>query len=146
MARLKFVVSLVGAAVLALAMGEGSSAAAAPVASVLNAVAHLASSTAPGNLPQCRTNTMLCTEVYDSEDVFGEGTYVGHDEPSNLFYSNTPGAGNHNRWDVTLPKDPPHAVVPGRSWNFQLRPALWFGMASPPPVSRQGRRRAPDRQ
>ena len=132
MARLRFLVSLGGAAALALAMGGGSPYAAAPAGSVTSSAApvtHSAASTAPGHLPQCSSNTMLCTEVYDSESVFGEGTYVGHDEPSNLFYSNTQGAGNHNRWQVTLPKDPPHAVVPGRTWNFQLRPALWFGMA-----------------
>jgi hypothetical protein len=72
---------------------------------------------------------MICTEVYDSEDVFGQGKYVGHDEPSLLFYSNKPGAGNHNRWVLTIPQDPPHDVAPGRTWNFQLHPAFWFGMA-----------------
>ena len=55
--------------------------------------------------------------------------YVGHDEPSVLYYSNVPGAGNHNQWQVTLPKDPPPSVKPGRSWSFQLTPAFWFGMA-----------------
>ena len=55
--------------------------------------------------------------------------YVGHDEPSVLYYSNVPGAGNRNQWQVTLPKDPPPSVKPGRSWSFQLTPAFWFGMA-----------------
>jgi hypothetical protein len=131
MARLRFLVSLVGAAALALAMGGGSPAAAAPVASAMPAAAPVAhsASAATTSKKQCASNTMLCTEVYDSEDVFGGGKYVGHDEPSDLFYSNTPGAGNHNRWEMTLPRDPSHAVVPGRTWNFQLRPAFWFGMA-----------------
>jgi len=133
MQRLRSLVSLVAATGLAAVLSGGSSYAAAMPAAVVTAAptpaAHSASSTAPRNVPRCSSNTMLCTEVYDSEDVFGAGTYVGHDEPSALFYSNTAGAGNHNRWVVTMPKDPPHAVVPGRTWNFQLRPAFWFGMA-----------------
>jgi hypothetical protein len=76
----------------------------------------------------CVTGHLLCTEVQDYYHVFG-GKYVGHDEPSVLYYSNIPGAGNHNSWQVTLPKDPPPSVKPGRSWNFQLGPAFWFGMA-----------------
>src|ERR1051326_3485006 len=46
----------------------------------------------------------LCTEVQDPT-VFGD-SYVGHDEPSTLFYSNVPGSGNRMRYDLTLPKDP----------------------------------------
>ena len=90
-------------------------------------LAHAA--TAPSHI-NC-TKAITCTEVYDSEAVFGEGVYVGHDEPSVLFYSNTPGSGNRNRWDLNLPKDPspstPNAV--GKSYNFELHPAFWFGMA-----------------
>ena len=36
----------------------------------------------------------LCAEVGSPADVFGS-EYVGHDEPSAVFYSNMPGAGNH---------------------------------------------------
>ena len=76
-------------------------------------------------------HALNCSEVYDSEKVFGEGVYVGHDEPSTLFYSNTPGSGNRNRFELTLPRDPspsnPTAI--GKSFNFQLHPAFWFGMA-----------------
>src|SRR4051794_15740149 len=46
----------------------------------------------------------LCTEVRDSDSVFGH--YVGHDEPSMAWYSNRPGSGNHMRYTVTLPTDP----------------------------------------
>jgi hypothetical protein len=79
----------------------------------------------------CAGGAATCTEVYDSEAVFGEGVYVGHDEPSNLFYSNVPGSGNRNSWKLTLPKDPsPSApTAPGKSFNFELHPAFWFGMA-----------------
>ena len=80
----------------------------------------------------CSSNRAMCTEVNDSEFVFGEDHYIGHDEPSTLFYSNTPGAGNDDTYLVRLPKDPP--VMPkqdgsGATWNFQLHPAFWFGMA-----------------
>jgi hypothetical protein len=79
----------------------------------------------------CAGGAATCTEVYDSEAVFGEGNYVGHDEPSNLFYSNTPGSGNRMKYQLTLPKDPsPSApTAPGKSFNFELHPAFWFGMA-----------------
>src|SRR5664279_1381581 len=40
----------------------------------------------------CSSNRFLCTEVANSDDVFGH--YVGHDEPSLLFNSNLPGSGN----------------------------------------------------
>jgi hypothetical protein len=52
----------------------------------------------------------ICTEVCDSEAVFGEGKYVGHDEPSTLFYSNAPGSGNQMRYQLTLPKNPSPSV------------------------------------
>jgi hypothetical protein len=58
--------------------------------------------------------------------------YVGHDEPSLLFYSNARGSGNNNIWRVRLPKDPaqiPQQDGKGTTWNFQLHPAFWFGMA-----------------
>jgi hypothetical protein len=76
----------------------------------------------------CVKGNLLCTEVQDYYHAFGH-VYVGHDEPSVLYYSNVPGAGNQNQWQVTLPKDPPPSVKPGRSWSFQLTPAFWFGMA-----------------
>src|SRR5689334_9294678 len=55
-----------------------------------------------------------CTDIANSDDVFGK--YVGHDEPSNLFYSNVPGSGNRNSWKMTLPKDPSAAnpLTPGK--------------------------------
>src|SRR6267378_2459395 len=73
--------------------------------------------------------TKLCVDLAESEQL---GYYSGHDEPSLLFYSDTAGAGNNNVWQIQLPKDPP--VRPkddgtGGTWNFQLHPAFWFGMA-----------------
>ena len=71
---------------------------------------------------------ILCAEQADIPGY----EYVGHDEPSLLFYSETAGSGNTNIWRLHLPKDPP--ALPrqdghGGTWNFQLHPAFWFGMA-----------------
>jgi hypothetical protein len=110
-----------GAAVLLTAAGlafAGSAAVAAPAATP----AHL----------DCATGRPLCTEVHDSEAVFGEDVYVGHDEPAALFYDDHPGAGNNNTYLLRLPKDPPtlpNQQGTGGTFNFQLHPAFWFGMA-----------------
>jgi hypothetical protein len=59
------------------------------------------------------------------------GEYTGHDEPSVLFYSNTPGSGGESNYRVTIPTEPP--ILPkadgrGGSFTFQNRIAFWFGM------------------
>src|SRR5712671_615404 len=54
----------------------------------------------------CADGRILCTEVQNPEEVFGEDYYVGHDEPSLLFYSSQPGSGNQMTYQLTLPKDP----------------------------------------
>src|SRR5229473_3289064 len=81
--------------------------------------------------PVCgASNSPLCTEVDNYHSAFG--TYVGHDEPSLLFYSGKAGSGNNNLYTLDLPKDPPTAPVQdgsGGTFNFQLHPAFWFGMA-----------------
>jgi len=41
----------------------------------------------------CDEGDPLCAEAADA--IGYEGKYTGHDEPSLLFYSNTPGAGNN---------------------------------------------------
>jgi hypothetical protein len=80
--------------------------------------------------PLCEQDRGLCADNLYRRNY--EGEYVGHDEPSLLFYSNRPGAGNNNVYRLTLPTDPP--ILPrqdgtGGTFNFQLRPAFWFGMA-----------------
>ncbi|HYW86357.1 MAG TPA: hypothetical protein VFB50_01195, partial [Chloroflexota bacterium] len=78
----------------------------------------------------CSRGSPLCPEVEDSAQVFGH--YVGHDEPSLLFYSNEPGSGNSTRYQLRLPEEPPTlptADGTGGTFNFQLHPALWVGMA-----------------
>jgi hypothetical protein len=73
---------------------------------------------------------ILCAEVYQS--IGYHGAYTGHDEPSVLFYSAVAGSGNTMVYLMQLPKDPP--TLPkqdgtGGTFNFQLHPAFWFGMA-----------------
>jgi hypothetical protein len=78
----------------------------------------------------CSHGSPLCPEIADSLQTFGR--YVGHDEPSLVFYSNEPGAGNSTRYQIQLPKEPPtppRTDGTGGTFNFQLHPALWFGMA-----------------
>ncbi|HEX9064864.1 MAG TPA: hypothetical protein VF843_07135, partial [Streptosporangiaceae bacterium] len=81
-----------------------------------------------GQRPFCENNAVTCTEAYQSIGKY----YTGHDEPSTLFYSNTAGSGNNNVYTMRLPTDPP--TLPkqngtGGTFNFQLHPAFWFGMA-----------------
>jgi len=76
----------------------------------------------------CEYST-LCPDVTDSQLIFDH--YVGHDEPSLLFYSDQPGSGNRMQTTITLPRDPTPAnpTQPGKSYNFELNGSLWFGMA-----------------
>jgi hypothetical protein len=59
--------------------------------------------------------------------VFGH--YVGHDEPSVLFYSNTPGSGNHMQYNVTLPTEPSGTFSDTKGYSLETSPAFWFGTA-----------------
>lgn len=76
----------------------------------------------------CWWSTSLCTEIADTQPVWGNW-YVGHDEPSLLFYSNRPGSGNDMTYNLKIPSDPAGPYSPNKSYNFELRPAFWFGMA-----------------
>jgi hypothetical protein len=87
-----------------------------------------AASSSPHQSINCDSQGTLCTEVVDSYKVFDNWSYVGHDEPSLLFYSNRPGSGNRMQYQFTLPSDPP-GTSPSNAYNFQLHPAFWFGMA-----------------
>ena len=77
--------------------------------------------------PFCEQNAVTCTEL--NQYISG---YTGHDEPSVLFYSSKPGSGNNDTYAMTLPTDPPKLPRQdgsGGTFNFQLHPAFWFGMA-----------------
>jgi len=85
---------------------------------------------APVGKPFCAAHPALCTETTHPWDA--QGQYSGHDEPSLLFYSNTAGSGNSSFYQLTVPSDPPtppNQAGTGGTWNFQLHPAFWFGMA-----------------
>lgn len=115
-----FVITSLIAVTMALSMGATG---AMPVhaAPVAQSHAHIDCSGA---------TSFMCTDLAKplSESVFGK--YVGHDEPSNLFYSNIPGSGNHMVYTLQLPKDPQGTNAgPDRAFNWQLHPAFWFGMA-----------------
>jgi len=77
----------------------------------------------------CATHEYLCT---DNRYNYQNGLHIGHDEPAVLFYSNVAGAGNSAIYNFTLPKDPPklpNQAGTGGTFNFQLHPTFWFGMA-----------------
>jgi hypothetical protein len=80
-----------------------------------------------GSWSGCANNVRLCTEVSDPLAAFGH--YVGHDEPSVLFYSNVPGSGNHMQYNVTLPSEPAGPFSDSKAYSFETSPAFWFGMA-----------------
>jgi hypothetical protein len=85
---------------------------------------------APNNTPLCVQRPQMCTET--AEPWNANGQYTGHDEPSVLYYSNTPGSGTSAFSSLTLPTDPvaaPKQNGKGSTWNFQLHPAFWYGMA-----------------
>jgi hypothetical protein len=81
--------------------------------------------------PYCEGHSANCTEPAKDEQI-GNEYYIGHDEPSALFYSNRAGSGNSYVSQLTLPTDPhkqPSQDGSGTTWGFQLHPAFWFGMA-----------------
>jgi hypothetical protein len=91
-------------------------------------VSHAKAAQAAGYQESFCEQKQTCVDAKD----FGYGDYVGHDEPSALFYSNTPGAGNSYISHLTLPTDPstlPNQSGTGGTFNFQLHPTFWYGMA-----------------
>jgi len=80
-------ISLIAAVALALPLAAASS-------PVLTAHAAPAQTHASIN---CRLSA-TCTEVQDSEEVFGDGNYIGHDEPSPSFIPT--GQARATRWSI----------------------------------------------
>jgi hypothetical protein len=96
-----------------------------------------------GKQTWCGTNGWECAEPLMNWDEFAgykqaikDGArnflpYIGHDEPSTLFYSHQPGAGNNVTYQLVLPKDPPTRPKQngsGGTDSFILHPTFWFGM------------------
>lgn len=78
----------------------------------------------------CDRDSTYCTDVWTHKNSWGY--YSGHDEPSLLFYSHTPGSGNQMVYDLTIPSEPPTPPDQdgtGGTDNFQLQPVFWIGMA-----------------
>src|SRR5690349_20555454 len=98
---------------------------AALAAAVAPLTAGQVAAAAPAGAPMhinCATGAVICTEVHDSETVFGEDVYVAHDEPATLFYDDHQSAGNNNTYLLRLPKDPPklpNQAGTGGTFNFQ---------------------------
>ena len=93
----------------------------------------LASGAAAGTASKtCKIGIPLCTDVSEPINDIAGGPYVGHDEPSLLFYDHRPGSGNDVTYNVRLPKDPPTMPTQdganGVTWAFEQRAAYWFGM------------------
>jgi hypothetical protein len=104
------------------------------VAAVVSALggSSVASTQAATEAPLCVQHPWLCVEQKDPWTYHGYTYPSGHDEPSLLFYSTTPGSGNSQQYQLTLPTDPttpPAQDGSGGTWNFMLHPAFWFGMA-----------------
>lgn len=98
---------------------------AASLAGVQAAPRSAASSSGYGGF--CADWPTLCVD-----NVAAGASYIGHDEPSVLFYSNDAGSGNNNFYHLRLPTDPPtkpNQAGTAGTYNFQLHPAFWFGMA-----------------
>jgi len=98
-------------------------------AAYLAPAAPAAASTSQHAAINCQYSGM-CAEVANPAEVFGS-EYVGHDEPSAVFYSDAPGSGNHMSYSLRLPRDPSPAQpnTPGKSYTFELNGAQWLGMA-----------------
>ena len=76
---------------------------------------------------------LMCTEIASNSEYgfLDNGHYVGHDEPDLGFFSNTPGSGNSMSYQMVLPKDPAgpaSGTFSGPVHEFQLTPAIWFGL------------------
>ena len=82
-----------------------------------------------GPKPGCAAGKLTCAEVQDPQTAFHTSKYVGHDEPSTLFYSNVPGSGNNSQYNLTIPVQPAGGFTQMKGYDFELHPAFWFGMA-----------------
>ncbi len=62
-------------------------------------------STASGASKTCHIVLPLCTDPGEPINDLAGGPYVGHDEPSILFYDHRHGSGNDVTYNIRLPKD-----------------------------------------
>ncbi len=89
---------------------------------------HVLQAKAASHMAMDCADRQICADVQDPAAFSYAGySYIGHDEPSLLFYSGTAGAGNSYISRLTLPTDPPNKPTQdgsGGTFNFQLHPAF----------------------
>jgi uncharacterized repeat protein (TIGR01451 family) len=79
----------------------------------------------------------LTPEIIDAEHAAGYPYYIGHAEPTTLFFSTKGASGNNMRWKFKLPATDPAPTQNGSSVaNFELYSALWMGLALCDPNSK----------
>ena len=76
---------------------------------------------------------LWCTEIAanDENGFEDNGHYVGHDEPDIGFFSFQHGSSNDMTYHTVLPVDPatpPSTAFGGSTHEFELTPAVWFGL------------------
>jgi hypothetical protein len=76
---------------------------------------------------------LWCTEIAanDENGFEDNGHYVGHDEPDIGFFSLRHGSANDITYTTTLPVDPKapaSQTFGGSTHEFELTPAIWFGL------------------
>jgi hypothetical protein len=76
---------------------------------------------------------LWCTEIAanDPNGFADNGHYVGHDEPDLGFFSYRHGSANNMTYHTVLPVDPsapPTTAFGGVTHEFELTPAIWFGL------------------
>jgi hypothetical protein len=76
---------------------------------------------------------LWCTEIAANDDQGFEdnGHYVGHDEPDIGFFSDRRGSSTRMTYTTVLPVDPSQPASPafgGSTHEFELTPAIWFGL------------------
>jgi hypothetical protein len=72
-------------------------------------------------------STMICADFHFGNQARGEDNdrYIGHDEPSIGFFSQSPASGNNMQWQFQLNSERP---LPATQ-TFENTPAFWFGLA-----------------
>lgn len=156
--RGRYLVAIIGAVSICLAMGATMAAAssgggthASAKGTTHNITTIYAGAHATGELDcngdspvQSSLRAFACTDIRGLPNVDNEnnwnnrfwdnGVYIGHDEPDATFLSTKANSGDNVTWTYTLGKDPaapPTAVSPGKDvahW-FELTPAPWLSMA-----------------
>ncbi len=87
-------------------------------------------------IPDCNdpdANDFACTEPTQAliQQAYAEGYpyYIGHDEPSILFFSNTSSSGSNMQWRLNLPASEPSPKQDGsKVSNFELYLVFWIGL------------------